>query len=71
MVDANCAYDVSKAKRILFDTADADLYWFEEPISPENRTGYAELKTSPKHIWLPANRSIPSTTIRNGSKLGR
>lgn len=48
MVDANCAYDVSKAKRILFDTADADLYWFEEPISPENRTGYAELKNLTK-----------------------
>lgn len=48
MVDANCAYDVSKAKHILFDTADADLYWFEEPISPENRTGYAELKNLTK-----------------------
>ncbi|MEI3100313.1 MAG: enolase C-terminal domain-like protein [Oscillospiraceae bacterium] len=24
-IDANCAYDVAKAKRILFDTQDADL----------------------------------------------
>lgn len=48
MVDANCAYDVSKAKRILFDTAADDLYWFEEPISPEHRTGYAELKNLTK-----------------------
>ena len=48
MVDANCAYDVAKAKRILFDTADDDLYWFEEPLSPENRTGYAELKNLTK-----------------------
>ena len=48
MVDANCAYDVAKAKRILFDTAGDDLYWFEEPISPEHRTGYAELKNLTK-----------------------
>lgn len=48
MVDANSAYDTSKAKRILFDTQDADLYWFEEPISPENRSGYAELKNLTK-----------------------
>ena len=48
MIDANCAYDVAKAKRILFDTQDADLYWFEEPISPENRSGYAELKNLTK-----------------------
>lgn len=48
MVDANCAYDVAKAKRILFDTQDADLYWFEEPISPEHRSGYAELKNLTK-----------------------
>jgi len=48
MVDANCAYDVAKAKRILFDTAEDDLYWFEEPISPENISGYAELKNLTK-----------------------
>lgn len=48
MVDANCAYDVAKAKRILFDTQDANLYWFEEPISPENISGYAELKNLTK-----------------------
>ena len=48
MVDANCAYDTAKARRILFDTAEDDLYWFEEPLSPENRTGYAELKNLTK-----------------------
>lgn len=48
MVDANCAYDVAKAKRILFDTVGDDLYWFEEPISPEHRSGYAELKNLTK-----------------------
>ena len=44
MVDANCGYDVAKARRILMDTERDDLYWFEEPISPEHRSGYAELK---------------------------
>ena len=48
MVDANCAYDVAKAKRILLDAQGDDLYWFEEPISPEHRSGYAELKNLTK-----------------------
>ena len=45
MVDANHAYNVSSARRILKAIEPADIYWFEEPISPEDIDGYRELKT--------------------------
>jgi len=45
MVDANHAYNVSAARRILRAIEDARIHWFEEPISPEDIDGYRELKT--------------------------
>jgi len=44
MADVNYAYDVPKARRLLYDTEGADLIWLEEPISPEDIEGYKELK---------------------------
>jgi len=44
MVDANHAYNVSAARRILRAIEDARIHWFEEPISPEDIAGYRELK---------------------------
>jgi D-galactarolactone cycloisomerase len=45
MVDANHAYNVSSARRILKAIEPARIHWFEEPISPEDIDGYRELKT--------------------------
>jgi D-galactarolactone cycloisomerase len=45
MVDANHAYNVSAARRILKAIEPFDIHWFEEPISPEDIDGYRELKT--------------------------
>jgi D-galactarolactone cycloisomerase len=45
MVDANHAYSVSAARRILRAIEPFDIHWFEEPISPEDIDGYRELKT--------------------------
>jgi len=45
MVDANHAYNVSSARRILKAIESANIHWFEEPISPEDIDGYCELKT--------------------------
>jgi D-galactarolactone cycloisomerase len=45
MVDANHAYNVSSARRILKAIEPASIHWFEEPISPEDIDGYRELKT--------------------------
>lgn len=44
MLDANHAYNVSTARRILMAVEHADIHWFEEPISPEDIDGYRELK---------------------------
>ena len=44
MIDANHAYNVSSARRILLGVEEAKLHWFEEPISPEDIDGYRELK---------------------------
>lgn len=44
MLDANHAYNVSSARKILKAVEDADIFWFEEPISPEDIDGYRELK---------------------------
>jgi D-galactarolactone cycloisomerase len=44
MVDANQAYNVSSARRILMAIEKANIHWFEEPISPEDIQGYREIK---------------------------
>ena len=44
MVDANHAYNVGAARRILKAIEPAHIHWFEEPISPEDIDGYKELK---------------------------
>ncbi|MEO8279873.1 MAG: mandelate racemase/muconate lactonizing enzyme family protein [Ideonella sp.] len=44
MVDANHAYNVGSARRLLKALEPAQIHWFEEPISPEDIDGYCELK---------------------------
>ena len=45
MVDANCAYDgdVATAIRVGRALEELDIYWFEEPLSPDNIKGMAEM----------------------------
>lgn len=45
MVDANCAYseDVATALEVGRKLQDLGVYWFEEPVSPENVDGYQHL----------------------------
>ena len=40
MVDANHAYNVGAARRLLKAFEPARIHWFEEPISPEDIDGY-------------------------------
>ena len=56
MVDANHAYNVSAARRILMAIEPFDIHWFEEPISPEDIDGYRELK-SLTSIYLAAGEN--------------
>lgn len=43
MVDANYAYDRTDARRVGRALEAQDVYWFEEPVPPEDLAGYARL----------------------------
>lgn len=45
MVDANANYRVDQAVRSANAIEDQDVTWYEEPVSPENTQGYAEVKS--------------------------
>lgn len=44
MMDANCAYNISDARRILLECEKAKVHFFEEPLAPEDIEGYKQLK---------------------------
>jgi D-galactarolactone cycloisomerase len=44
MVDANHAYSRSEARRLAAALEELDVAWFEEPLSPDDYEGYAELR---------------------------
>lgn len=43
MVDANYSMSVGKAIEAALEFSKYDIYWFEEPINPDNYRGYAEI----------------------------
>ncbi len=44
MVDANHAYNASEAIQLARKIEPFDIYWFEEPVPPEDIEGYLEIK---------------------------
>jgi D-galactarolactone cycloisomerase len=46
MVDAHGTFSVPEARQFCRGVEDCNLYWFEEPISPDNRHGTAEVRTA-------------------------
>ena len=44
MVDANHAYNLKDALYVGKGLDELDIYWFEEPVAPEDYDGYRELK---------------------------
>jgi len=46
MVDANHAYNASEAIRLARILAEHDVYWFEEPVVPEDLDGYQEVRAA-------------------------
>ena len=44
MIDANHAYDATRAIRLGRQLADLDIGWFEEPVPPEDLAGYVEVR---------------------------
>lgn len=45
MTDAHGTFSVPEAKQFCRGVADCNLYWFEEPISPDNKIGTAEVRS--------------------------
>ncbi len=50
MIDANHAYSRAEARALCHEVEDCRLGWFEEPLSPEDYTGQAELR---RHTRIP------------------
>jgi L-alanine-DL-glutamate epimerase-like enolase superfamily enzyme len=46
MADAHGTFSVPEAKQFCRGVEDCQLYWFEEPISPDNRHGTAEVRAA-------------------------
>ncbi len=46
MVDAHGTFSVPEAKRFCQGVEECDLYWFEEPISADNKLGTAEVRAA-------------------------
>lgn len=46
MADAHGTFSVPEAKQFCRGVEDSNLYWFEEPISPDNKQGTAEVRSS-------------------------
>jgi L-alanine-DL-glutamate epimerase-like enolase superfamily enzyme len=46
MVDANCAYTAFDAIRIAHELEPLDVYWFEEPVMPDDLRGLARVARS-------------------------
>jgi D-galactarolactone cycloisomerase len=44
MMDANCAYNAATARRILLESQDAKIHFFEEALAPEDLEGYCQLR---------------------------
>lgn len=54
MLDANHAYNASIARRLVRELDPMDIYWLEEPISPEDVDGYVELRQMAPRLLLAA-----------------
>ena len=46
MTDAHGTFSVPEAKQFTKGVEDCNLYWFEEPISPDNKKGTAEVRAN-------------------------
>lgn len=57
LLDANHAYDVGNARRLISALAPFGAYWLEEPISPEDVEGYAHLRATGPPILLAAGEN--------------
>jgi D-galactarolactone cycloisomerase len=57
MVDANHAYNRAVARRLIKDLDEYDVYWLEEPISPEDLEGYVDLRAIDRRLMIAAGEN--------------
>ena len=58
MVDANCAYSLREAIQIAERMAPSDVFWFEEPLAPDDYRGHGRLARSTPSPSPPARTNI-------------
>ena len=63
-VDANGAFSAKQALRFIDASRDADIRWFEEPVTSDNLPGLRLVRERPPMAWIsqPANTSTISMT---------
>ena len=60
MVDANHAYNLKDALYVGKGLDELDIYWFEEPVAPEDYNGYRELKKKYQPVWQVVRQNLQS-----------
>ncbi len=65
MMDANCAYSVEAARRVLQGTEECDVFFFEEPLAPENIEGYRMLRNLTRTSLAAGENVLGKHAIRN------
>jgi D-galactarolactone cycloisomerase len=62
MLDANHAYDVGTARRLIGAIEPYDVYWLEEPIPPEDLDGYVRLRAMAPRLLIASGENEYSRT---------
>ena len=60
MVDANCAYRYYEAIQIARRIEDYDIFWFEEPVMPDDYDGHRKLAQATSSRSPPAKTNTPA-----------
>ena len=61
LVDANCAYRSYEAIQFAKRIEDYDIFWFEEPVAPDDYEGHRKLAEKTTFRSPPAKTSTPAT----------
>ena len=61
MVDANCAYSLREAIQIAQRMEPYDIFWFEEPLAPDDYRGHGIWRAPPPSPSPPAKTNIRAT----------
>lgn len=63
MVDANQQWDIGQAAAFAEQTRDLNLFWFEEPLHPDDVTGHEELSRRISPLRIAAGEHVPNRIV--------